>query len=65
MTGRNKDLIFQSETGTGKTLAYLLPLFEKLEIEKKEMQALIIVPTHELAIQIIRQIELLSLNSEL
>ena len=64
-TGNNSDLIFQSETGTGKTLAYLLPLFEKLDTEKKEMQALILVPTHELAIQVIRVIEMLSLNSDL
>lgn len=62
---QNIDLIFQSETGTGKTLAYLLPLFEKIETQKKEMQALILVPTHELAIQVIRQIEMLSLNSDL
>ncbi|PYG89144.1 superfamily II DNA/RNA helicase [Ruminiclostridium sufflavum DSM 19573] len=62
---RNKDLIIQSETGTGKTLAYLLPLFEKIDTQKKEMQAIILVPTHELAIQVERQIELLSQNSEL
>lgn len=60
---KNKDLIVQSETGTGKTLAYLLPLFEKLDVSKKEMQALILVPTHELAMQIQRQIEGLSQNS--
>ena len=62
---KNLDIIFQSETGTGKTLAYLLPLFEKLDTDKKEMQALVLVPTHELAIQVIRVIEMLSLNSEL
>jgi len=61
----NCDLIFQSETGTGKTLAYLLPLFEKLDTGKKEMQALILVPTHELAIQVTRVIEILSTNSDL
>lgn len=60
---KNKDLIVQSETGTGKTLAYLLPLYEKLKPETKEMQAIILVPTHELAIQIQRQIERLSQNS--
>ena len=60
---QNKDLIVQSETGTGKTLAFLLPLFSKLGISNKEMQAIILVPTHELAIQILRQIERLSLNS--
>ncbi len=61
----NKDLIIQSETGTGKTLAYLLPLFEKLDPSSKEMQAIILVPTHELAIQIQRQIELLAQNSDI
>jgi superfamily II DNA/RNA helicase len=62
---KNKDLIVQSETGTGKTLAYLLPLFEKLDIDKREMQAIILVPTHELAIQVERQIGMLSQNSDL
>ena len=62
---KNKDLIIQSETGTGKTLAYLLPLFEKIDIDKKEMQALVLVPTHELAIQVGRQIEMLSQNSDI
>jgi superfamily II DNA/RNA helicase len=61
----NKDVIAQSETGTGKTLAYLLPLYHKLNSLSKEMQAIIMVPTHELAIQVQRQIERLSLNSEI
>lgn len=62
---KNRDLIVQSETGTGKTLAFLLPLFEKLDFSKKEMQAIVLAPTHELAIQILRQIERLSGNSDL
>ncbi len=62
---KNKDVIAQSGTGTGKTLAYLLPLFGKLNAELKEMQAIILCPTHELAVQIIRQIERLSQNSEI
>ena len=60
----NKDLIVQSETGTGKTLAYLLPLFCKINPSAREMQAIILVPTHELAIQVLRVIELLSQNSD-
>jgi superfamily II DNA/RNA helicase len=60
----NKDLIVQSETGSGKTLAYLLPLFEKLQPIKREMQVIVLVPTHELAIQIQRQVEQLSENSD-
>ena len=62
---KGKDIIAQSGTGTGKTLAYLLPLFGKLKAELKEMQAIILCPTHELAVQIIRQIERLSQNSEI
>lgn len=62
---QNKDLIVQSETGTGKTLAYLLPLFEKLNASIREMQAIVLVPTHELAIQIQRQIEALAQNSDI
>lgn len=44
--------ILLSPTGTGKTLAFLLPLLKVLNPESKEIQALIIVPTRELAIQI-------------
>jgi superfamily II DNA/RNA helicase len=60
----NKDIIAQSETGSGKTLAYLLPIFQKIDIEKREMQALVLAPTHELAMQIFRTIETLANNSE-
>jgi superfamily II DNA/RNA helicase len=62
---KNKDLVIQSETGTGKTLAYLLPLYKKIDTSKREMQAMIIAPTHELVLQIQRQIEKLSENSDL
>lgn len=44
--------ILLSPTGTGKTLAFLLPLLELLKPEIKEVQLLIIVPSRELAIQI-------------
>lgn len=60
-----KDLIGQSETGTGKTLAYLLPILQKLDSERREAQALILAPTHELALQIQRQIERLVQNAGL
>ncbi len=50
--GENLDVMLQSETGSGKTLAYLLPLIEKINFEKKENQFIILVPTHELAIQV-------------
>jgi superfamily II DNA/RNA helicase len=61
----NKDLIFQSPTASGKTLAYILPLFERLKESPKEMKTIILAPTHELVIQIHRQIERLSENSGL
>ena len=58
----NKDVIIHSPTASGKTLAYLLPLFEKIKEPSRELEALILAPTHELAIQIQRQIERLSKN---
>lgn len=61
----NKDVIGQSQTGSGKTLAYLLPLFQRIDNSKREMQAIILAPTHELVMQIDKQIKLLSQNSEL
>ena len=59
----NKDVIGQSQTGSGKTLAYLLPLFAKIASEKREMQALVLVPTHELAMQIENTVRQLSEKS--
>jgi len=47
-----KDVIAQAQTGTGKTLAFLLPILEMIDIEKPFIQGLIITPTRELAIQI-------------
>ncbi len=61
---KNSDLIVQSETGTGKTLAFLLPLYKKIDVSLREMQAIVLVPTHELAIQVQRVIEHLSQNSD-
>lgn len=60
-----RDVIGQSPTGTGKTLAYLLPLFQKIDTAKREIQACILAPTHELSIQIQRQVESLANNSGL
>jgi len=50
-----KDAYLHAETGTGKTLAYLLPIFCRLEVAQAAIQAVILAPTHELAIQIHRQ----------
>ena len=49
---KGKDLILLSPTGSGKTLAYLLPLLENLNPEVKGVQAVVLVPSRELALQI-------------
>jgi len=52
-----RDLIVQSQTGSGKTGAFLLPLFELLDPDEKEQQVLILTPTRELARQIHEEFE--------
>ena len=49
---RGMDLVVQSKTGSGKTGAFLLPLFDQLDPAVEETQALILTPTRELALQI-------------
>lgn len=48
----NKDVIVQSQTGGGKTLAFVVPVVNKLDRSMKGIQALIIAPTRELCLQI-------------
>ena len=52
-----RDVIAQAQTGTGKTLAFLLPILEKIKPQGTAAQALVIAPTRELAIQIARVAE--------
>ncbi len=52
ITPLGNDLILVSPTGSGKTLAFLLPLLELLNADKEGVQALIVVPSRELALQI-------------
>ena len=47
-----RDVIIESPTGTGKTLAYLLPIFAQIDAGIKGTQAIVIAPTYELAAQI-------------
>jgi ATP-dependent RNA helicase DeaD len=46
-----KDVIGQAQTGTGKTAAFGLPMLEKIDPQRHELQGLVIAPTRELAIQ--------------
>jgi ATP-dependent RNA helicase DeaD len=46
------DLIGQAQTGTGKTAAFALPFLSMLDVERREPQVLVLVPTRELAIQV-------------
>ena len=46
------DMIGQAQTGTGKTAAFALPILNKIDVSKREPQALILAPTRELALQV-------------
>lgn len=46
------DVIVQAQTGTGKTLAFLLPIIQNIDKNKKYPQGLVLAPTRELALQI-------------
>lgn len=50
------DLIGQAQTGTGKTAAFAIPVLEKIETHSDKIQALVLAPTRELAIQVAEEI---------
>ncbi len=58
MTGM--DIIGQSQTGTGKTAAFGIPVLEKINAKNKAVQAIILCPTRELAIQVAEELKLFS-----
>ena len=55
-----QDIIAQAQTGTGKTLAFVLPILEAIDLNKSAVQALIVTPTRELAIQIAAEVKKLA-----
>ncbi|MEK4802025.1 DEAD/DEAH box helicase [Oceanobacillus sp. FSL K6-0118] len=59
-----KDVIAKAQTGTGKTLAFVLPMIEKIDVHKSDVQALILTPTRELAQQISKEIKRMVENVE-
>lgn len=58
-----QDVIAESPTGTGKTLAYLLPLLEKIDSNRKMTQAVIMASSQELAMQILKELQTWSTGS--
>ncbi|RAT98989.1 DEAD/DEAH box helicase [Brevibacillus sp. Leaf182] len=55
-----KDVIAQAQTGTGKTLAFVLPILENADPQATHVQALILTPTRELALQITAEVKKLT-----
>src|SRR4028119_2057841 len=60
-----RDVVGQSQTGTGKTAAFSLPMLERLDLETRGVQALILTPTRELASQVADAIGTFSSNRRL
>lgn len=55
-----QDIIGQAQTGTGKTAAFGIPLLQKMDPKNKKLQALVLCPTRELAIQVAEEIRSLA-----
>ncbi|HOR26748.1 MAG TPA: DEAD/DEAH box helicase [Candidatus Sumerlaeota bacterium] len=60
-----RDLMVQSRTGSGKTGAFLLPMLDRIDFTRPKCQALVLVPTRELAQQVTREAQLLSQSAGL
>ncbi len=60
-----RDMMIQSRTGSGKTGAYLLPILQKINLEKNVAQALVLVPTRELALQVSLEARMLAEGTKL
>ncbi|KLV27300.1 ATP-dependent helicase [Niallia circulans] len=61
---KGESAIGQSQTGTGKTHSYVLPIIEKVNPEKQAVQAVITAPTRELANQIYQEIQKITKHSD-
>ncbi|CAM3394162.1 ATP-dependent RNA helicase DbpA [Arcobacter aquimarinus] len=57
---QNRDLIAQAKTGSGKTVAFCIPLLNKIDVKNFRIQSLILAPTRELANQIAQELRKLS-----
>jgi superfamily II DNA/RNA helicase len=65
LIAEGKDVIAESPTGTGKTLAYLLPLLHNVEPEIKNPQIIVLAPTRELVMQIHGEVQKFTEGSEI
>ena len=63
MEGR--DLVAQSQTGTGKTAAFALPMIERIDVAERAVQGLVLAPTRELAVQVAETIHKLGKHREI
>jgi len=55
-----KDIIGQAQTGTGKTIAFGIPIIEAIRPRSKHVQAIILCPTRELAVQVSEELKRIS-----
>ena len=49
---KDRDVVGQAQTGTGKTAAFMLPILQRIDPEMRDVQALVLCPTRELALQV-------------
>ncbi len=57
VVAEGSDIIAQAQTGTGKTAAFGIPLIDKVNTKFRKIQALVLVPTRELAIQVAKELK--------
>lgn len=55
-----KDIIGQAQTGTGKTAAFGIPLIQQVDIDSRQVQAVVLCPTRELALQVTEELRKMS-----
>jgi ATP-dependent RNA helicase DeaD len=54
---QGRDVIGQAQTGTGKTVAFGIPLVERLDVEEEKVQGVVLTPTRELAVQVAEELK--------
>lgn len=59
-----KDFVGQAQTGTGKTAAFVIPLLERIDFQNRNVQALVLAPTRELAFQVESEIKKLGKHTK-